>query len=181
MCKKSLLPLLLGSLLIFAACAVQKGDIPENAQTSPHTPQSTVQEQEGEGERMIRMQLEDGAVLIALEDNATADALLAQLPCTMTFEDYAGAEKISDPPSPLDLTGAPEGYDPELGDVTCYGPWGNVAIFYQDCGYASGLIPIGRVVSGIELIQSAQTAFTATLGQVELATEKKPRLIAGLL
>lgn len=163
--KKAILPLLLGSLLLLVACGAPKDDVAGAAGTPLPAPGPTVQTQEGEGERIVRMQLEEGTVLISLEDNATADALLAQLPCTMTFEDYAHAEKISDPPSPLDLTGAPDGYDPELGDVACYGPWGNIAIFYQDRGYASGLVQVGRVISGMELIQSAQTAFTATLEQ----------------
>ena len=89
--KKAILPLLLGSLLLLVACGAPKDDVAGAAGTPLPAPCPTVQTQEGEGERIVRMQLEEGTVLISLEDNATADALLAQLPCTMTFEDYAHA------------------------------------------------------------------------------------------
>ena len=62
------------------------------------------------------------------------------LPLTLTLKDYAGTEKISDLPRKLSTQGAPSGSDPSVGDITLYAPWGNLAIFYRDFGYASGLI-----------------------------------------
>lgn len=51
---------------------------------------------------------------------------------------------------------APAGYNPSVGDITYYAPWGNIAIFYKDFGYASGLIKLGRFDSGIGLIQKVK-------------------------
>jgi hypothetical protein len=36
------------------------------------------------------------------------------------------------------------------GDITYYAPWGNLAIFYWDFGYSTGLIKLGRFDAGIE-------------------------------
>lgn len=84
-----------------------------------------------------------------LEDNATARGLYSQLPLTVKLEDYASTEKIFYPPEKLSLEGAPAGYKPQVGDITCYGPWGNIAIFYKDFSYASGLIKLGRITGGL--------------------------------
>jgi hypothetical protein len=68
----------------------------------------------------------------------------------LTLKDYAGTEKISDLPRKLSTQGAPSGSDPSVGDITLYAPWGNRAIFYKDFGYASGLIILGKIDSGVE-------------------------------
>ena len=44
---------------------------------------------------------------------------------------------------------------PEVGDLTYYAPWGNLAIFYRDFGYAKGLVKLGRIDSGLELLSGA--------------------------
>ena len=48
------------------------------------------------------------------------------------------------------MVGASDGIDPAVGDITYYAPWGNLAIFYKDFGYAKGLAKLGRIDSGIE-------------------------------
>ena len=42
--------------------------------------------------------------------------------------------------------------DPSVGDIAYYAPWGNLAIFYKDFGYSRGLIRLGRIDSGIEVL-----------------------------
>ncbi len=78
----------------------------------------------------IRLTFDGKAVEGTLTDNATARDLLSLLPMTRTLEDYNGTEKIGYPPRKLSTAGAPAGIDPSIGDVTYYGPWGNLAIFY---------------------------------------------------
>ncbi|MBL6448492.1 hypothetical protein JMN32_19435 [Fulvivirga sp. 29W222] len=80
-----------------------------------------------------------------LYDNPTSLSLIEQMPFTVELEDYAGKEKIFHPIETLSKTGAPKGADPKVGDIMCYGPWGNIAIFYKNVGYASGLIPMGQM------------------------------------
>ena len=89
-----------------------------------------------------------------VESLATRD-LLALLPLELTLRDYAGTEKVSDLPRRLAIEDAPAGVKPEVGDLTYYAPWGNLAIFYRDFGYAKGLVKLGRIDSGLELLSGA--------------------------
>lgn len=98
----------------------------------------------------IKITLEDTEVTATLTDSQTTRDFVSLLPLTLTLEDYAGTEKISDLPKRLSTEGAPSGSDPAVGDVTYYAPWGNLAIFYRDFGYASGLVILGKIDSGIE-------------------------------
>ena len=101
----------------------------------------------------IRLTVDGKVMLATLLDNATARDLVSLLPLTLTLEDYASTEKISHLPRKLSTAGAPAGSDPSIGDITYYAPWGNLAIFYKDFGYASGLITLGRFDSGIEALK----------------------------
>jgi len=70
----------------------------------------------------------------------------------LTLKDYAETEKISDLPKKLSTESAPSGSDPSVGDITYYAPWGNLAIFYRDFGYSSGLVILGKIDSGIKAL-----------------------------
>jgi hypothetical protein len=50
------------------------------------------------------------------------------------LKNYASTEKISYLARKLSTEGAPAGCDPDVGDITYYAPWGNLAIFYKDFG-----------------------------------------------
>ena len=76
----------------------------------------------------VRMRFPGGEALLELLDNPTAASLVNQLPLTLPFEDFHGQEKIATPSRALSVEGAPQTYDPAPGDVTCYGPWGNLAL-----------------------------------------------------
>ena len=99
---------------------------------------------------------------VILYDNPTSHSLIEQMPFTVELEDYAGKEKIFQPKQPLNKTGAPKGADPNVGDIMCYGPWGNIAIFYDEAGYANGLIPMGRIndVDGFVKALTASSSVT---------------------
>ena len=89
---------------------------------------------------------------------------LAKGETTLAFSDFAGAEKISYPSPPFTLSDA-EGCDPEIGDVTIYKPWGNIAIFYRDSsGYSSDLVYLGKIEGdGIGIFAAQSGDFTVTL------------------
>jgi hypothetical protein len=110
----------------------------------------------------IRLTIDGKAITATLIDNATARDFLSLLPLTLTLEDYAATEKISYLPRKLSTAGAPAGVDPEPGDIAYYAPWGNLAIFYKDAGYARGLVKLGRLESGIEAL-SVRGALKATI------------------
>jgi hypothetical protein len=100
----------------------------------------------------IRLTINGKAMTATLVDNATARDFLSLLPMTLTLEDYAATEKISYLPRKLSTAGAPAGSDPSVGDIAYCAPWGNLAFFYRDAGYARGLIRLGRIDSGIEAV-----------------------------
>ena len=102
----------------------------------------------------IRLTINGRSATATLVDNATARDLLSLLPMTMKLEDYAATEKIAYPPRKLSTEGAPPGIDPDVGDITYYAPWGNIAIFYKDFGYAGGLVKLGRIDSGLDVLSS---------------------------
>ncbi len=98
----------------------------------------------------IKISAGDTVLTATLLDNATSRDFMSLMPMTLTLKDYAATEKVSDLPRKLSTQGAPAGHDPSVGDITLYAPWGNLAIFYNDFGYASGLVLLGRIDSGIE-------------------------------
>ena len=100
----------------------------------------------------IRMNVEGRLITATLADNGTARDFASLLPLELTLTDYAATEKISDLPRRLSTEGAPPGIDPKVGDLTYYSPWGNLAIFYKDFRYSSGLVKLGRIDSGLEAL-----------------------------
>ena len=114
----------------------------------------------------VRFVVDGEAALMRLADTPTARDFLAMLPLTLVFEDYHGTEKISDLPARLSAAGSPAGFDPDVGTVAYFAPWGNLAVFYRDFGYSNGLVELGTVVSGLEVLKRNES-FTATVERVE--------------
>lgn len=112
----------------------------------------------------IRLKVNGHVLTARLLDNAAATAFLSLLPVTLTLEDYAFTEKVSPLPGKLPTVGAPSGSKPAAGDITYYAPWGSLAIFYRDFGYANGLVKLARVESGLETL--------AVGGPVEVTIER---------
>lgn len=100
----------------------------------------------------IRIRANCKSVMATLLDNAAARDFHASLPLTLTLEDYAATEKIAYLPKKLSTEDAPAGFDPSIGDLAYYAPWGNVAIFHKDAPYARGLVHLGHVDSGLEAV-----------------------------
>jgi hypothetical protein len=100
----------------------------------------------------IRITIGERVITATMHDNATARDFISLLPLTLTLEDYAKTEKISDLPRKLTKEGAPSGSDPSVADITYYSPWGNLAIFYRDSGYAGGHVLLGKIDSGVEAL-----------------------------
>ena len=114
----------------------------------------------------IRMTMAGQIITASLEESDSARDFFAMLPLTLPFEDYAETEKIAYLPGKLTTQGAPEGIDPQVGDIAYYAPWGNLAIYYRDFGYSSGLIRLGRLASGLDAL-TAQPSGTLTIEAVK--------------
>ena len=105
--------------------------------------------------RKVRIRIGEKTLFATLRDNATAKDFASLLPLTLSLEDYAKTEKISDLPRKLTRDGAPAASDPAVGDIAYYSPWGNLAIYYKDSGTAQGLIILGKIDGGLEALTTA--------------------------
>lgn len=104
----------------------------------------------------IRISIGDKSVVATMFDNATAKDFISLLPMTLTLDDYAGTEKISYLSRKLNTQGAPSGSDPDVGDITYYSPWGNLAIFYKDFSYSVGLVKLGKIDGDMGIFNASQ-------------------------
>lgn len=104
-----------------------------------------------EKERLIRILADDREIIFQLNGSPAAQSLYDQLPLILPVENYGGNEKIFYPPRELDVSDTPLAQGP-AGTLAYYAPWGDVAIFYGQCGGASGLYALGEAVSGADQI-----------------------------
>lgn len=101
----------------------------------------------------LHLTLNGTRLAATLYDNAASRDLLKLLPLKLTLQDYASAERIAYLPRKLDTAASPAGFDPSPGDITYYAPWGNLAIFYRDQPFAPGLVSLGRIESGVDVLK----------------------------
>ena len=134
------------------AILLGQGDADDREQT-----ESTGEKQKGKPMK-IRIKLESKNLTATLEDNATTRDFVALLPLTLTLRDYNRTEKISDLPQKLSTEGAPSGTDPSVGDIAYYAPWGNIAIFYRDFEYSTGLVKLGKLDGDVDALRNTETA-----------------------
>jgi hypothetical protein len=100
----------------------------------------------------------DGTHLTAtIDDSAASREFVSLLSLTLTLEDYYRTEKISALPKRLSTQGAAAGVDPSRGDIAYFAPWGNLAIFYHDFPYSRGLVKLGRIDSGIDVLEQLES------------------------
>src|SRR5438094_2234378 len=67
--------------------------------------------------------IEDRVFAGTLNDSKAAQEFAALLRLSLTLEDYASTEKISDLPKRLSTEGAAPGFDPSAGDTALRGEW----------------------------------------------------------
>ena len=100
----------------------------------------------------VSFDIHDVTVMIELIEHEASHDLVRLLPRKLELEDYGSTEKISYLPNKLSIQGQPSGYKPIKGDVAYYVPWGNLAIFCHDFSYSPGLVKLGRVTQGFDII-----------------------------
>lgn len=114
----------------------------------------------------IRLTVEGRVATATLYDNASARDFATQLPMSLTLKDYATIERIAYPPRKLSIAGVPAGMKPEAGDINYYAPWGNLAIFLSGNVYARGLVPLGKVDSGLQVLRQPGS-FKVTIERID--------------
>lgn len=164
--------------LCFSACGEQKGlaasespaQMPSETQNNTETLYS---KEEGTSsdkpeiakgeEKKLKLIIEGQELDVTLYDTPAANALYTMLPLELTFEDYNETEKIAYINEKLPTEGEPDEFDPDVGDLCVYAPWGNLVIFYKDFRASKGLISLGHIDSDMEMIGSIEEDFSATL------------------
>lgn len=91
-------------------------------------------------------------VVFLLNECSAAESLYAQLPLTVEVKNYSTNEKIFYPPAELDISNVSEGDGP-FGTLAYFSPWGNVVMYYSECGSYPGLYLMGVAVDGAEQIE----------------------------
>jgi len=117
-------------------------------------------------ETKIRIAFNNVETIVVLFDNPVSRDFASLLPMTVTFEDYAGIEKITYLSRKLTTQGGMSGRDLQ-GDFTYYAPWGNLAVFYKGFGNDSGLYILGCIESGKEKLAGMSSIFSALIERVE--------------
>ena len=102
---------------------------------------------------VIKVVAKGRTTIFQLNNSTAARELYAQLPLSIKVEDYSNNEKIFYPPKKLGTESTPLA-DAQKGTLAYYAPWGDVVMFYDHFGSASGLYELGHAVSGSEHIKS---------------------------
>ena len=101
-----------------------------------------------------------------LNNSPAARDLYAQLPLSITVENYSDNEKIFYPPKKLNTTDTPLADGGRAGTLAYYAPWGDVVIFYRGFNSAPGLYELGHVTSGSECIPEMSGSIQIEKGSV---------------
>lgn len=131
---------------------------PEPSSSNTETPESPEK-----GERKVKLTIDGQEFDVTLYDTPAANALYDMLPLELTFEDFNGVEKIAYMDNELPTEGEPNEFDPDVGDLCLYAPWGNLSIFYKDFRNSNGLISLGHIDSGMNIIGGMSGDFSASL------------------
>ena len=100
----------------------------------------------------ISVKANGNATGFELNNSPAARDLYAQLPLSITVENYSDNEKIFYPPKKLNTTDTPLADGGRAGTLAYYAPWGDVVMFYRGFSSAPGLYELGHVTSGSEYI-----------------------------
>ena len=155
--KQLILSLTLALLAGITSCSAKGDEVKEDE----------AQQHEEMTQQRLQITVGNRVLTARLYDNATTRSFIAQLPLTVDMDDYAGAEKIFYPNPKLSTTERNAVSDPAIGDINCYAPWGNIAIFYRGYGTDSQLYTLGHIESGKEKLAEMRDNFTAVIERVD--------------
>lgn len=117
--------------------------------------------------KKIKMLFAGEQAIVVLDDHPAVRDFLSMLPLTVTFDDYNEVEKIGYLPRKLHTEGSPSSCNPSVATFAYYAPWGNLSVFYRDFRHSEGLVPLGRVTSGMDRLARMQGDFTVRLEAVK--------------
>lgn len=138
----------------------------EAASADSQTAESSAGNAEAGG-KIAKLTINGQEFAVTLYDTPAANALYELLPLELTFADFNGIEKIAYMEDELPTAGELAAFNPDVGDLCLYAPWGNLSLFYKDFRNSNGLVSLGRLDAGIEVIGGIQEDFSAVLERAE--------------
>ncbi|TLD82534.1 cyclophilin-like fold protein [Helicobacter trogontum] len=106
----------------------------------------------------IKLLFNNQELLVNLDKNETSKEFYQSLPLELEFSDFIGKEKIAHLPNELKNNNS-NGYEPEIGDLFYYAPWGNIGIFYEKQPFNRDIIFLGKVQGNLELLRAQKGNF----------------------
>jgi hypothetical protein len=121
----------------------------------------------------IKIKVEDKTVTATLIDSKTTRDFVSLLPLTLTMNDLFKREKFARLPRAISEEGQ-RTRTYEVGEIVYWSPGPDLAVFYRHDGQAipsPGIIVIGRIDSGVEAFNSADSVrATFEIDQTSAAT-----------
>ncbi len=116
----------------------------------------------------IRLTVEGASATAHLYDNATARDFASLLPVSITVHDLGGREKAG--ALPRELSGGHGQNDYRAGQIGYWPPSHDLAVYYREDGFripSPGIVMIGQIDSGLEIVTGARDNDTLTIAAVE--------------
>lgn len=177
MTRRNALVLALLATVSISACGGDDEDSDQAARTSDaSTPAPSPSPSPASGDQdasaaegtPIRITFGDTELTARLDDTATTRDLAARLPSALSFRDHNNVEKTAPLPGELSLEGAPEGHDPEAGDIGYWAPDGDLVFYYDDAApFFNGIVRIGEFDGETDAIERQTEDFSATIQRAE--------------
>jgi hypothetical protein len=162
--------LLAAASVLLSACTSSGTTDPATTTASgastPTTAPSTAASASGDG-TPIRLTIGGTTTTGHLNGSATAQSLLDRLPMTVHFDDYNDLEKVGEVRPGLSTDGAPDGADPEPGEIGYYSPEHNLVLYNGDVGYFAGIIRIGTYEGGVDLVAKQSGPFDVRIERAD--------------
>lgn len=114
----------------------------------------------------MKIRFTDGTneVIVLLNDSKPSESLVAQLPFTFDFEDYAHNEKNGTVPEKLTTDKNFEAECPK-GSLGYFAPWGNLCLFFEVAPAYPGQYVLGTVEGNPDDIKKLGNKVTVEIAE----------------
>jgi hypothetical protein len=117
--------------------------------------------------KMVKAAFQGGEAVIELNDDALVEGLVASMPITLQFHDRGDGTKVGYFSADLFKGKQVEGIKPEAGDIVVNVRTGEAVVYCREGEFSPDLLFMGRVVSGIQDLETAQGDFEIYLWKIK--------------
>lgn len=158
--------LLLLMFLILSGCTVNQDSYEDIEGSTSQSTATQAQNSLEENAMKLSLTVNEQNYAITLNNSQAAQDFYQMMPLELTLSDFNQTEKVADLPESLRIEDSPGGSAAEAGQLAYYAPWGNLAIFYRDFRYGEGLVILGEIDQGADMLRNLNQDFAITLTQL---------------